>query len=357
MLIIAHNGARIWGGAERATVALLSGLSERGHDVLLLCNDSLVAGEAAKRGVNAEVCIVGGDIAFHHAFRLSRVLKRTRPDAFIIGTYKKLFHASLAARIAGVPRVIARVGLESDTPRSLKYRFALRRWVDGVVVNANRIADAFRALRASGEYDVRVIPNSVPATAHASRSAKVRLELGIPATAFVIGTVARLAKQKRIDRLVETTSLLDGVHCIIAGDGTRRAEVEAKIRELAVQHRVHLLGNRDDVSDVMDALDVFVVASDSEGLSNAMLEAMERGVPVVSTDVSGAEDALGPDDARRSAGFITPFTASALADAVNRLMRDADLRHAMGEEARTRVATRFSRAAMLSAWEEFLGAR
>ena len=356
MLIIAHNGARIWGGAERATVALLAGLSERGHDVLLLCNDSLVAREAAKRGVRSEVCVVGGDIAFHHAIRLARVLKRRRPDVFIIGTYKKLFHASLAARMSGVPRVIVRVGLESDTPRSFKYRFALRRWVDGVVVNSSRIAAAFRGLPRTGAHNVRVIPNSVPGTALSGRSAKVRRELGIPEKTFVIGTIARLAKQKRIDRLIETASLLDGVQCIIAGEGTRRPEAEAKIRELEIQDRVHLLGNRDDVTDVADALDIFVVASDSEGLSNAMLEAMERGIPVVSTDVSGAEDALGPDGSGRSAGIITGFTATALAGAIERLARDTDLRHSMGHEARRRAETRFSRAAMLSAWEEFLAA-
>lgn len=357
MRIVAHNGARIWGGAERATVALLAGLSERGHDVLLLCNTSLVAGEATSRGVRSEICVVGGDAAFHHAFRLSRVLKRQSPDAFIIGTYKKLFYASLAAKMAGVERVIARVGLESDTPRSFKYRFALKRWVDGVVVNARRIARAFSELPGFDEQKVRVISNSVPPTSHLAPSRKVRRELGIPDDAFVIGTVARLAKQKRIDRLVEAAGLLDGVHCVIAGDGAKRPEVEAKIRSLHLQDRVHLLGDRDDVTDVADALDVFVVASDSEGLSNAMLEAMERGVPIVSTDVSGAEDALGPDREGNAAGITTSFGPEAIAHAIKRLVLDADLRHAMGEEARERARVRFSRASMLSAWEEFLAAR
>ena len=357
MRIIAHNGARIWGGAERATVALLAGLAERGHDVVLLCNDPVVAKEASARGVRSESFVIGGDIAFHHAFLLAKVLKRERPDVFIIGTYKKLFHASLAARLAGVRRVIVRVGLESDTPRSWKYEFALRRWIDGVVVNANRIAGAFREIPEIGERNVRVIRNSVPATAHIGHSTKVRQELGIPQEAFVIGTIARLAKQKRIDRLVETTSLLENVHCIIAGDGTRRSEVEQKSRELAVQDRMHLLGDRRDVTDVADALDAFVVASDSEGLSNAMLEAMERGVPVVSTDVSGAEDALGPDDDGRTAGIITPFTAAAIASGIERLRHDIDLRKAMGHEARRRAETLFSPAVMLSAWEEFLEGR
>jgi glycosyltransferase involved in cell wall biosynthesis len=357
MRVVAHNGARIWGGAERATVALLAGLADRGHDVLLLCNDPVVAREASSRGVHSEVCVVGGDIAIHHAFRLARVLKRNRPDAFIIGTYKKLFYTSLAAKIAGVPRVIARIGLESDTPRSVKYRIALRHWVDGVVVNASRMARAFSALPGFDARRIRVISNSVPSTAHAQPSTKVRRELGIPDDAIVIGTVARLAKQKRIDRLIEAASLVDGAHCVIAGDGAMRPLVETKLKELGMQDRVHLLGNREDVSDVTDSFDVFVVASDSEGQSNAMLEAMERGKPVVSTDVSGAEDALAPDHEGRAAGSITSFSAEDIAREVRRLADDAELRRAMGDEARERARNRFSRDVMLAAWEEFLAMR
>ena len=356
MRIVAHNGARIWGGAERATVALLKGLSERGHDVLLLCNERVVADQASARDIPAEICVVGGDIAFHDVFRLARVLKRERPDVFIVGTFKKLFLASLAAKLAGVPRVIARIGLESDTPRSFKYRFALRRWTDGVVVNARRISRGFTGLHGFDDEKVCVIPNFVLAT-QSARSMTVRGELGISSEQFVIGTVARLARQKRIDRLLEATSLLPDVHCIIAGDGAMRPMLEARMRELGIGSRAHLLGNRDDVRDVIDSLDVFVVASDSEGMSNAMLEAMERGVPVVSTDVSGAEDALAPDGSHRAAGVITDFDASEIARELKRLAGDAALLRSMGDEGRARARTRFSRDASLAAWESFLRAR
>jgi hypothetical protein len=105
---------------------------DRGHDVLLLCNDSLVAEQAATHGIPTKICVIGGDITLHHSFRLASALREYRADAFIVGTYKKLFLATLGARMAGVPRVVARVGLESDTPRSWKYRFALTRWTDAV---------------------------------------------------------------------------------------------------------------------------------------------------------------------------------------------------------------------------------
>jgi len=348
MRIVAHNGARIWGGAERATIALLKGLHDRGHDVLLLCNDQNVASQAVTRGVPAEVCAIGGDIALPHAFRLSRVLKRHKPDVFIVGTFKKLFLAALGAKMAGVPRVIARVGLESDIPRSIKYRVALKRWTDGVVVNAKRMAEAFDG------NNVRVIWNGVDSRHAAPDAMKLRHELDIPADAFIIGTVARLALQKRIDRLLEATALVPDVLCIIAGEGTRREELRERMSELGVSERVRFLGNRDDVGDVLAALDVFVVTSETEGLSNAMLEAMSYGLPVVSTDVSGAEDALGEDSEGQKAGIVTDFDPRSIAEAISALRNNPELRGAMGVIARRRAVSQFSTDKMLSEWEDFL---
>src|SRR3546814_748689 len=114
MYIAAHNGARIWGGAERATTRLLSGLQERGHRVRLFCNRALVAERAAAMGVPTELRPIGGDVALPHALRFAARLRRDPPDSLIIGTYKKLFLASLGAHLAGVQRVVARVGLETD---------------------------------------------------------------------------------------------------------------------------------------------------------------------------------------------------------------------------------------------------
>lgn len=354
MRIVAHNGARIWGGAERATVLLLRGLADRGHDVMLLCNTKLVAEHAIARGVPAQICVIAGDLSLHHAFRLSRVLKKLEPDVFIIGTFKKLFLASLGARFAHVPRTVARVGLETDTPRSWKYRKAIGSWVDGVVVNAQRMSKPFIDLSGFDASKVRVIWNGVRPPQPRHEAGAVRRELGLSDDAFVIGTVSRLAKQKRIDRLIDVVALLPNVQCVVAGDGTRRKTLEEYMDQKGVADRVHFLGERDDAADVIDALDVFVVSSDTEGLSNAMLEAMSRGRPVVSTPVSGADDALGGDTINSPAGIVTEFTQQSIADAIAQLRDDPPGRAALGNSARERAQTRFSLDQMLDSWEEFL---
>jgi glycosyltransferase involved in cell wall biosynthesis len=185
----------------------------------------------------------------------------------------------------------------------------------------------------------------------------VRQELGIDDNAFVVGAVARLSIQKRLDRIVRATAGIPGAHCVIAGEGTSREILEQLVNELNVGDRVHLLGERADVDDVLDALDVYAVTSNSEGMSNAMLEAMSRRLPVVSTDVSGAQDALAPDGAGSAAGLIVGFDVESLVSALERLRTDGALRDSLAQEARQRALTWFSREKMLSDWEEFLSAR
>lgn len=358
MRIVAHNGARIWGGAERATVMLLRGLRGRGHDVQLLCNDDLVLENALARNIPVRKFVLGGDVALPHAVSLARELRRAAPDVFIIGTFKKLFLASLAGRLARVPRVVARVGLESDTPRSAKYRFALRQWVDGVAVNAGAMSESFAGLDGFGPGKVAVIHNGVVAPHGGRIGNSLREELGIAPDVFVVGTAARLARQKRIDRLLLAVhDAPQGTHCIVAGDGEERDDLERLAADLGLKGRVHFLGHRENMAKVLDAIDVFVVASDREGLSNAMLEAMSVGLPVVSTPVSGAAEALAAAGEEPAAGIVTDFTHESIAEAFRTLLADPVRRGALGAAARGRAERQFSFDAMLDKWETFLAPR
>jgi glycosyltransferase involved in cell wall biosynthesis len=359
MYVVGHNGSDVFGGGELGTVLLLAGLQARGHRVLMLCRDAGIAARVASYGVPAGVQMVGGDLMLPDALRLAARLRRERPDAVILTTFKKVLLAGLAARLARVPRVVQRIVLESDTPaRGARYRWALARLVDVVALNAESMRLPF--LRAAPEMDpaaVVTVPDGVRAPHAAAAPGAVREALGIPAGAPLIGSVARLARQKRLDRLVRVTAALPGVHCLIAGEGPEHAALETLGRELGVADRLHLAGFRRDVGDVLRALDVLVVSSDREGMANAMLEAMACGVPVVSTPVSGAHEALdaGPDGV--APGIVAGFGVDEIAAAVGGLLRDAARRGRMGERGRARVDERFSFQAMVARWEALLEAR
>ncbi|HEV2147112.1 MAG TPA: glycosyltransferase [Longimicrobiaceae bacterium] len=356
MFVAAHNAAHVWGGLERATSLLLAGLARRGHRVLLFCNDARVAEGARALGVPAEVLVLGGDAMLHHAARFARRLGEDRPDALVISSFQKVWLGGMGARLAGVPRVVARIGLENYTPYSWKYRLAFGRWVDAVVVNAARMRPPFLALPGWSEARVATIHNGVWPRPR-SAPGGLRRELGIPEDAPVVGAMARLARQKRLDRLLHALALLPpGVHCLVAGEGPERQALAALAAELGLGARVHFLGFREDVGDVLEALDLLLVTSDTEGLSNTMLEALAAGVPVVSTPVSGADEALDPLPDGRRPGLVVGFTPEEVAAAVRELLADPARRAGMGSAARERAEERFGFERMLDRWEAVLGA-
>ena len=352
MYIVAHIGADAYGGAERATVNLLAGLQARGHRVLLLTPHQRVRDPAVARGLEVQSLHLGGDVALHDAWRFSRFLRRERPDVVLLATWRKIWLGGLGARLARVPRIVARVGLSTDLPESFKYRFTVRRLIDAVVVNAAEYHAPFVEVAGIDPSKVTAIPNGVQVPARRAEPGAVRRELGLPEGARVVGAVARLATQKRLDRLITAVaSLSPDVHCVIAGDGKLRGELKALTRALEIEDRVHFLGHREDVGDVLDALDVFVLCSDKEGIANAMLEAMAAGVPVVCTPVSGAAHALETPEGETAPGVVVDFDAGSLAEALSRLLADPDRLRAMGAAGARRARERFDFDEMLDRYE------
>lgn len=350
--IALHLGSNEWGGAEQELARLGEALRERGHALRVYCNQPGHVARFRGHGLEAELARLGGDAALHHAARFALRLHRFRPDVLVVGTFKKMWLAGLAARLARVPHVLVRVVLQTDVPRNLKYRTALARLVDVVVPNAAEQAPPFLALPGWSARRVRTIYNYYQPAPPADHD--VRTELGLAADTPVVGAVARLVQQKKLFRLVEAVGGLPGVHCVLAGDGPRRAQLEALATELGARERVHFLGHRDDVPAILATLDAFVICSDREGMSNAMLEAMAAGVPVVSTPVSGAREALGPLPDGTSPGLVVPGEPAAIRAALGRILGDPALAADMRAAARRRMAERFAPATILAQWEELL---
>lgn len=356
--IAVHNGALVYGGGEKWTVLLVRGLQERGHRVRLYCQSEAMVEKARAEGVDAGLGPLGGHLMFPHALRFGLQLRDFEPDALVLSTFRKVWLGAMAARIAGVPRVVSRIGLDTDLPaRHWTYRFVYRRWVDAVLVNADGIRrEIVRGLRGYDPTRVITVHDGIRLreTGPLSRE-DARRELGLPADAHVVGSVTRLSAQKRIDRMLDAVARVPEAHLVLAGTGELEDELRDRAASLGIDDRVHFLGYRGDVERVLAALDVFALTSQREGMANAMLEAMAVGLPVLSTPVSGAAEALGPDAAGREAGVIAPPEPDAYALALRDLLADPERRVRLGDEARRRAATRFSYSAMVDAWEAVLG--
>ena len=135
----------------------------------------------------------------------------------------------------------------------------------------------------------------------------------------------------------------------IAGRGEEEAALSELAGELGLSRRIHLLGYRSDIADVLAAADVFVMPSLSEGLPLALLEAMFAAKPVVASDVGGIPEVV---RAGQEALLVPPGNAEALEKAIETVLSDSSLRDALGAAARRRVEARYTVAAMTDAYEE-----
>jgi glycosyltransferase involved in cell wall biosynthesis len=158
-------------------------------------------------------------------------------------------------------------------------------------------------------------------------------------------TVGRLAAPKDAVTLVRALSALRGrsFEAVFVGDGPDRPAVEEEVRRLGLESVVELLGERDDVPELLATADVFVLSSHSEGLPLSILEAMATGLPVVASNVGGVSEVVVEGD---TGLLVPPGDAQSLAAAIERLLEDPVLRRRLGEAGRIRAAEHFDLAAV-----------
>lgn len=354
----AHNGAPEWGGAEIAVSRLLQGLQERGHDVRFWCSRALVAKRAREYGLDTPRLHVGGDVALHHALRVSSALKGWDADVLVVGTFRKMLHLALGGGLAGVP-VVARIGMSTDLPRNAKYRLLFRHRIAHTVVNSRTLKEAYlRALPELPPDRITVIHKGVEAPLDMPSREEARAALGLTADDRVVGGVGRMVKDKRFDRWLHVLSDLPGdVKGVLVGDGPLRPELHKRAAELGVAERLRFTGFLPSPWSALAAMDLLLLTSDRESMANVVLEAMAVGVPTVSTPVDGSGEALAADDEGGRAGLVTPdFTPGALRRTTSALLDDRDELDRLSRRALERNRAMFSPEVSVTRWEEVLAA-
>ena len=239
--------------------------------------------------------------------RLEKLLREQSPQ--LVQTF--LFHANIigriAARRAGVPRVVSGIRVAQRRPRwRLWLDRATDRWVDRHVCVSQAVAQfsAHEGRLPAGK--LVVIPNGVdvarfPASAAMgqgrARGTVPRPEV-VPAGREAIVCIGRLERQKGLAWLLETAAIwmpqVPQCDLLLAGRGPQQSLLEAQCRTLGLRDRVHFLGWRPDIVEILAASRLLVLPSQWEGMPNVVLEAMAAGLPVVATDVEGVRELLGP---------------------------------------------------------------
>ena len=185
------------------------------------------------------------------------------------------------------------------------------------------------------------VPNGIPAPP-APSGADIRGELGIGADVPVVGTVCALRPQKALDMLLEAAAKLSrdlpALRVLIVGEGPERAGLEHRIAELDLGGTVMLLGQRNDVPDLLGAIDVAVCCSDFEGTPLSILEYMEAALPIVATRVGGIPALIEPEV---EGLLVEPRHPDGLAATIARLLTDRELAAAVGAGGRRRQHAEF----------------
>lgn len=189
---------------------------------------------------------------------------------------------------------------------------------------------------------------------------EARRSLGIPAERFIVGAVGRLSDEKGFDLLIRAVDRLArvglDVELLIAGEGDEEPRLRTLAAELGCGERVRLLGYRADVKELYQAFDVFALSSLREGLPNVLLEAMALEVPVVATRIAGVPRLI---DDQHNGLLIPPGSLDELTLALERLLRDAELRRRLARAGRETIAVRYSFAARMrkiqAIYDELLG--
>jgi len=286
--------------------------------------------------------------------RLKQLLVKTSPRI----VHALLFHANLAVRLSARRAGISarRVLCEIQTVEVERlWHLTLDRWtyrrcrltignspsvIEHLSTQARIPRDRLQLVR--GGVDMVWIEGATPIDL---------ASIGLPHDTPLVLWVGRLDPVKGLDYLIDAFATISGslsAHLVLVGSGEMALSLRERIANAGLSSHIHLLGARDDVPRWLRRADLFVFPSRTEGLPNALLEAMACGLPVITTDVPGCRDLV----THKKTGWLVPFGDTVkLANAIDRLLSNRQLAAQLGLAARQEVEDNWNLMPMLDAYE------
>jgi L-malate glycosyltransferase len=337
------------GGAEKQLLYLLQALDRSRFAPTLAAFRA--SGELRPAFEAADVPVVDLNIEFpiarpRNLRSVHHFLQWMRAERFDI-LHSWLFHANVLAAFlgprAGIGRVVLAerdVGYFHGNLHRLAARLAFRR-AARIVPNTQAVADALVSRHLARKEQLMLIPNGVRFPAAAPTAEEVRLarrRFGLPEDGLVVATVGRFAPVKGHAHFIEAAAIVQQSfpHAVfaLAGDGECAAQLRERARALQIDSVVKFVGVVDDVPAFLSGVDVFVMPSLSEGLANALMEAMALARPIVATRVGGNSALI---ENGRSGLLVPAADARALAEAINAQLRERERACMMGQSARMAI--------------------
>ena len=335
------------------------------YDVHFACLDDL--GEIGERlqadGFQVHQLERGEGLDLRCVKRLSKLIRSQSIDLIHAHQYTPFFYA-LAARGLGTSRPIVftehgRFLPDYPRPKRMLFNRLMVRKRDRLVAVGNDVKRALIENEGLAKERVEVVYNGIDVDRfnpgrYPNARQRLLSQLGLTREAIVAVQVARLDYLKdhvTAVRAIAAAAPTNDVHLAIVGEGPERAKIEQAIGECRVSDRVHLLGLRRDVPEILAGADVLLLSSISEGIPLTLIEGMAAGLPIVSTNVGGIPEVV----TDQLHGFLSPSQDhQGLGQSVARLANDPGLRKRMGAAGQQEARDRFSEDAMQAAYERIV---
>lgn len=340
------------------------GMRERGHEVWIATPPG---GDLANRAADAGIDVIL--VSFRRrslprsALKVASLVRRIRPDVLNSHSSADSWAVALAGRIGPRPRALIRsrhisASVAPGPLHSFLYGQADYLITTGEIIRRDLAASGLVPLERSTSIPTGVDPDRF--APNAEGRTKARRKLGLDGTGPVIGVVAFLRPDKGHQVLLrampEIVRQQPDCVLLVVGDGSQRSALESMTAAHSIEASVRFLGAREDIPDVLSALDVFCLPSvRNEGVPQSVLQAGAAGLPVVATAVGGIPEAVIDG---KTGIVVPPGDPHSLAEALVALLADPESRDRMGHAGRRHVKDVFSLREMLdrteSAYEEAL---
>jgi glycosyltransferase involved in cell wall biosynthesis len=355
MKILHTEASAGWGGQELRILAEMQGLRERGHTLELAAPASArIHREAASLGFTVhDLPIARKNLRGVLALRS---LLRSR-DFDVVNTHSSTDSWLAALANALSPRAVPIVRtrhISAPVPRNPATRWLYNRAAAAIVTTGEKLREELREGNGFRDVTIRSVPTGIdPERFHPADAAAARVELRLPQL-FTVGIVATLRSWKGHRYLIDAVGRLraqgHALQLLIVGDGPQREALEAQVAAAGWSGLVRFVGHDPRPERWMRAMDLFVLPSyANEGVPQALMQAMMSGLPCITTSV-GAIGEVARDG--ETALVVRTQDTQAIADAIARLLQDADLRQQLGHAARAFALAHCTMAAMCDAMEE-----
>jgi len=277
-------------------------------------------------------------------WRLARALRSAGPDAVISFLPLASTAGQFAAWVAGVPRRVASQRNPHGTYQPLMQLCDRIAGSAGLytrnVANSESVHESFADYPNAYLRRLTVVHNGLAWCPSSLSRTAARTKFALPTDGPVIVNIGRLSEQKNQSFLLRVLERLPEAHLAIAGDGELRDALRTEAARLGIAERVHFLGRLDQpsIADLLAAADLFAQPSLFEGQSNALLEAMNAGVPVVASDIPPQVETLRGSGGEAVGRLLPVDDESAWVRELGGLLRDPDLRERLAARATERAA-------------------